>query len=97
MCDCIDKVNEQFARTPALANTVLDCALAFPPDGGEPVHHLMIATRKRDPKNRKKAKTIFPSFCPFCGERVSTINKEEVTLARWTPFTPSSSPTDCTT
>jgi hypothetical protein len=59
MCKCIEQADKALAPR----NTKLDLAYVFPSFTAYP----QIATTKVDPKERGRAVTVTPSYCPFCG------------------------------
>lgn len=59
MCGCIEKVNELLGAY----NTELNLPLCTSSGRTRP----LIETRKRDSSKRGKPKSLFASFCPFCG------------------------------
>lgn len=61
MCDCITSVNAQLAPH----NT----KIVVPMWALSGIYTPFIETAKLDTKQRGKAKALFASFCPFCGER----------------------------
>lgn len=61
-CTCIEDVNAKLAQR----NTRLSLALVFSDPVGE---RLMITTEVIEKKRGAKACVMFPSFCPFCGEK----------------------------
>lgn len=69
MCDCIAKVNEEFrpynvgVETQSM-NTWTDGDAA----NGVLTHRVRLSTYKCEPSKKPKYH-IFPTFCPFCGER----------------------------
>jgi hypothetical protein len=67
MCKCVAKVNKLLAAS----NTRLDQCSLINMETGQVRESLKIATCRADPRNKRtKVKTLCPSFCPFCGERV---------------------------
>jgi hypothetical protein len=59
MCDCIQKVNEKLKEF----NTELD--LLFYIDGSP--NRVCLSTSKIIAHERGRAKTMGPTYCPFCG------------------------------
>lgn len=59
MCDCISETNKLLAEH----NTTLVTTMFRKPDA------VVIATDKRDSKQRGRPALMVASFCPFCGER----------------------------
>ena len=62
MCECIKTVNDN------LSSANINTRIKVPFTMGD-VSKCVVATEKEDSNNRKKPKTIFASFCPFCGEK----------------------------
>lgn len=63
MCDCIETVNKELSDR----NTRLEQALMF---GASTNPGLMLRTEQLEKgRGKNKAVTIFPSYCPFCGEK----------------------------
>ena len=71
MCDCVAKVNEQLAQF----NTTLDSAIVVSMSQPGSRSSLLIQTSRlstRTPaEKRSKVKKVMPSFCPFCGTKIS--------------------------
>jgi hypothetical protein len=68
MCNCIADINKSLLEMNS--NTELDIPFKILYDGMPPyVDKVIIKTRKRDDKNRKKPITLMGSHCPFCGEK----------------------------
>lgn len=62
MCDCISKVDEK------LKDRGLQLERVFSLGGNQVGESIPLHTSRLD--NSRKAKlTIFPSYCPFCGEK----------------------------
>lgn len=61
-CDCVANVNRKLADHEFGANTMLETNTFGPPMA-------MVATCKRDPSKRGKAKAMFATYCPFCGAK----------------------------
>lgn len=61
MCDCIKDVSEKLKER----NTRLAIAFCF----SSPHERLMIATEVVEKKRGARATVVFPTFCPFCGEK----------------------------
>jgi hypothetical protein len=68
MCDCVAKVNERLAEK----NTVLSEALVVSRSRPGSRMSLVIKTERLDPQVKgSKVITVMPSFCPFCGDKIS--------------------------
>lgn len=65
MCDCIETVQTLLAKY----NTQLVLPIFGP-------QRLFVETMKLDDKKRGKPKSMFASFCPFCGEQYATEKRE---------------------
>lgn len=83
MCECIERVNKGLAEH----NTCLSQVTMVNFKTGGARQSLTIGTEKIESK-RGKPKTVLPSFCPFCGERVEYKYKGENTGAEADAFTP---------
>lgn len=64
-CTCIEQVNKQLEQF----NTVLTKAITLN-DNMTTGISLIIESEKLDTKKRGTKKTVFPSFCPFCGKKL---------------------------
>jgi len=71
MCRCIEKMDKQLQQQEWTDNTRLDSCFRFNFAARRQIMSVRIATVKRDSTSRKKAVTVFPSFCPFCGEKIT--------------------------
>jgi len=58
-CDCFTKINEQIAQF----NTVMVPLITFQMK----VYPLIQTEQVEKGRGKKKATTIFPVYCPFCG------------------------------
>ena len=65
-CKCIATVDKQLAEY----NTMLDQSLIVNFKTGKSRMMLRVATSKVDSKNRKPARVMLATFCPFCGARL---------------------------
>lgn len=65
-CNCVEQVNEKLAGF----NTKLSSCLSFSMSDMTTSTELIIMTHKIDGKKRGAAKTVTPSFCPFCGRKI---------------------------
>ncbi len=63
-CNCVEKVDAKLAEF----NTKLCRSLALDFSTGEASTHISIATEKIDTKKRGPAKTVWVTYCPFCGK-----------------------------
>lgn len=61
MCDCIDRVNAKLAEH----NTKIVVPMWTASGRLTP----FVETRKLDATKRGKAKPLFATYCPFCGEK----------------------------
>jgi hypothetical protein len=66
-CDCIGQLNAALLKQGS--NTLIGDAVLFDMKNGGTRTVVEIATYKRDPKKREKARSMVPEFCPFCGTR----------------------------
>lgn len=64
-CTCVKQVNEKLKEF----NTELDTCLSLSMTDMSASTSLIIASRKIDTRKRGSAKTVFPSYCPFCGKK----------------------------
>jgi hypothetical protein len=63
-CNCVETVNAKLAS----CNTRLSQALVF--DGARDNPNLMVVTEQIESgRGKKKAATMFLTYCPFCGSR----------------------------
>ncbi len=68
MCDCIVKVNDSLLKVNC--NTQLDIPFMLSRhENSVMCDRVSISVCKIDSKNRKKAKLILASYCPFCGSK----------------------------
>ena len=68
MCDCNETINKKL--TEENSNTLLDIPMTLSmSENTIRATRLTVSTKKADSKVRKKATTIFCSYCPFCGEK----------------------------
>ena len=67
MCNCIEQVNKALAER----NTVLCEGTLINFKTGARRQTLMIETEKIT-KSRQSTVSVYPSFCPFCGVKIST-------------------------
>lgn len=65
MCNCVKLVSDALKET----NTELATELCINFATRKTTIWPVIATRKRDTKKREAAKTLFPTYCPFCGKK----------------------------
>ena len=65
MCDCIDTVNKKLVE--AEQNTKISEPIFLSFDGSEPKRRVIITTEKAIKANKKRASSLFATFCPFCG------------------------------
>lgn len=63
MCECIRDVNAELAKH----NGRLTEAFVF--GLGKVSMSLLVSTEKIDTKKRQRVPHVFPSYCPFCGEK----------------------------
>jgi len=68
MCECIDKVNEQLAEKNL---TLRQVSLINMTTGKVRQSLVMPVERLRSEGARSKTKHVIPSYCPFCGEKIS--------------------------
>lgn len=66
MCNCVNRVNTLLKDE----NTMIDQTSLVNFKTGVVRQSMMIASCKRDRLDKRKAKVILPTFCPFCGKRV---------------------------
>lgn len=66
-CTCVELINEKLKPF----NTALHLAVTM---GGGPdlklSRTLVIETHKIESKKRGTRKTVFPTYCPFCGQKL---------------------------
>ncbi len=73
MCDCIEVVDKKLLE--AGSNTALDIPMILTHNPNTintntiKANRVSIKTKKIDSKKRKKAQTVFSSYCPFCGNQ----------------------------
>ncbi len=60
MCNCLEKINKQLKDH----NTEIVTTMTDPLGDAIWLPHLKVK-----PLKGKKAVTVFPSYCPFCGEK----------------------------
>lgn len=76
MCDCVALVNAHLAPS----NTVLDECSMVNFKTGKVRASLQIKTCKLSrSKKRTRVRTMIPSFCPFCGEKIVVSESPPVT------------------
>jgi hypothetical protein len=69
MCDCIEKLNKDLAENHPELNTRIHVPIVFNFEKRQHVEpKAIILTEKIDGKKRKKAITLFATYCPFCGK-----------------------------
>lgn len=66
MCDCLENVNIELAEH----NTKIVVPMWTASGRLTP----FVETTKLDTKQRGKAKALFATFCPFCGERYEPLS-----------------------
>lgn len=69
MCDCIESVNVELAKH----NTKLVVPMWTASGRLTP----FVETTKLDTKQRGKAKALFATYCPFCGEPYQALTSTE--------------------
>ena len=69
-CSCIKKINRKLAASKETSNTTLDLTFDIPMKGGTAYERMIIATKKRDPHDKRKPVTLVPAYCPLCGEKL---------------------------
>lgn len=69
LCDCVSRINTALSKDPRTQNTVLATELHIDFKTGKTRELLRIATAKRDPGLRAKARAVLPTYCPFCGKK----------------------------
>jgi hypothetical protein len=72
MCNCIKKINAELALNGS--NTMLDIPVTFV-NGKLRADRVTIVVAKVDTKKRGRPMMVFPTYCPFCGEKYPEIKK----------------------
>ena len=82
MCECIEKVNMQLMNSddPQLQNTLINLGFRFDLENGVSIPHPIIAVSRRNPRVKSKLVCVFPTYCPFCGEKY---NWERMVIDGW--------------
>ena len=67
-CNCLEKLDKALEEKED-SNTVIDKGMYVDFDNKTSFCLPVIAVHKRDSKSRKRASSITPSYCPFCGKK----------------------------
>jgi hypothetical protein len=77
MCDCANQVDKELEKYNTRLVQIVMLTFNAPTKKQNGLHStIAIATEKIDKKKRGDAKTVMPSYCPFCGKEYKKEDKD---------------------